>query len=402
MDALEAQKSSLTNLLQSMRQVIEQAEPAEPLLSRQLYDSIRKASQARPEKALDLAQNLLDKNFLPQAQQAQENARETIHDLRNNLEKAAESVLGDESESLRFAQRELEKLTERVRREMSSAIQQGGTNEANTNGIGVASMGLSTNRATLAHAPGSGTNPTATASNEERQGNKQVASNNQQPQKQNQNGESQSGQNQSGNQSGNRNGSGQNDREQLAQNETNSPGGGGDQNNDAQNGQERSGQQQANAAGNRNPAQQPNGGGAQGGNRRGNFFEQLATREGTQNQDGGGGDDGPIIGRDYGRWSEGLRNVEETLQNPRLRTDLARVRERAREMRLEFKRNSTLPQWKEVQSDIVTPLKMLQSRIEEELAHIDSREAVAPVDRDPVPAEYAEWVNRYYEKLGKD
>lgn len=402
MDALQTQKSSLTNLLQSMRQVTEQAETAEPLLSRQLYDSIRKASQARPEKALDLAQNLLDKNFLPQAQQAQENARETIHDLRNNLEKAAESVLGDESESLRFAQRELEKLTERVRREMTSAIRQGGTNVANTNAIGISSISLSTNQARLAQAPGSGTNQTATPSNKQGQGNQQVASNNQQRQDQNQSGESQSRQNENGNRSGNRNGSEQNSSAQLAQNETNSPDERGDQNNDTQNGQERSGQQQVNAAGNRNSGQQPNGGGGQGGTRRGNFFEQWATREGTQNQDGGGGDDGPIIGRDYARWSEGLRNVEETLQNPRLRTDLARVRERAREMRLEFKRNSTLPQWKEVQSDIVTPLKMLQNRIEEELAHIDSREAVAPVDRDPVPAEYAEWVNRYYEKLGKD
>ena len=37
-----------------------------------------------------------------------------------------------------------------------------------------------------------------------------------------------------------------------------------------------------------------------------------------------------------------------------------------------------------------------------ELARHASREAVVPVDRDPVPQRYSDLVSRYYETLGKD
>ena len=37
----------------------------------------------------------------------------------------------------------------------------------------------------------------------------------------------------------------------------------------------------------------------------------------------------------------------------------------------------------------------------EELARRDSDRAVTPIDRDPVPARFAEMVRRYYEQLGK-
>jgi hypothetical protein len=97
-----------------------------------------------------------------------------------------------------------------------------------------------------------------------------------------------------------------------------------------------------------------------------------------------------------------LRDIEEILQDPGLRNDVAQVRDKAREMRMEFKRHATLPQWNVVQSDIVSPLHILQSRVAEELARIESKEAVVPLDRDPVPNKYSDLVSRYYEKLGKD
>jgi hypothetical protein len=43
-----------------------------------------------------------------------------------------------------------------------------------------------------------------------------------------------------------------------------------------------------------------------------------------------------------------------------------------------------------------------QDRIGEELAKRQSREALVPLDRDPVPGRYSELVRRYYEALGKD
>ena len=47
------------------------------------------------------------------------------------------------------------------------------------------------------------------------------------------------------------------------------------------------------------------------------------------------------------------------------------------------------------------PLVELRTRINEELARRESKEALVPIDRDPVPTRYTELVRRYYEQLGK-
>ena len=38
----------------------------------------------------------------------------------------------------------------------------------------------------------------------------------------------------------------------------------------------------------------------------------------------------------------------------------------------------------------------------EELSRRESKDSLAPIDRDPVPNRFAESVRRYYEELGKD
>jgi hypothetical protein len=43
----------------------------------------------------------------------------------------------------------------------------------------------------------------------------------------------------------------------------------------------------------------------------------------------------------------------------------------------------------------------LRTRISEELARRESKEALVPIDRDPVPTRYSELVRRYYEELGR-
>ena len=50
---------------------------------------------------------------------------------------------------------------------------------------------------------------------------------------------------------------------------------------------------------------------------------------------------------------------------------------------------------------IAGPLVQLRMRISEELARRESKEALVPIDRDPVPTRYSELVRRYYEELGK-
>ena len=97
-----------------------------------------------------------------------------------------------------------------------------------------------------------------------------------------------------------------------------------------------------------------------------------------------------------------MREVEEIVDFPDLRNDIANARERAREMRVEMKRDLKKPDWAVVRAEVMTPLVEVRQRLREELAKRTSRESLVPIDRDPVPDRYAEQVRRYYEQLGKD
>ena len=119
----------------------------------------------------------------------------------------------------------------------------------------------------------------------------------------------------------------------------------------------------------------------------------------------GGGDDGgrefsPIAGEDFLDWSDRLRDVEEMMDDPKLRGDAARIRDRARGIRVEVKRHSKKPNWDLLRSTVLEPLKDLRERVTEELLRRESKGALVPIDGDPVPAEYSERVRRYYRRLG--
>jgi len=109
---------------------------------------------------------------------------------------------------------------------------------------------------------------------------------------------------------------------------------------------------------------------------------------------------GPLTGRDFLRWSDRLRDVEEMLSEQELREEVAAVRDRARAIRAEFTRHGAEPQWDTVEMQITKPLTEVRGRIEEELAKLASKKALVPIDRDPVPERYAELVKTYYENLG--
>jgi hypothetical protein len=115
----------------------------------------------------------------------------------------------------------------------------------------------------------------------------------------------------------------------------------------------------------------------------------------------GGYDGGPITGEDFAPWSDGLREVEELVDTPSLRTEVARARERARQMRQDYRRNQTKPDWANVRLQILKPLVEVRNEINEELARREPEKNLVPIDRDPVPGRYAEMVRRYYERLGK-
>lgn len=111
--------------------------------------------------------------------------------------------------------------------------------------------------------------------------------------------------------------------------------------------------------------------------------------------------DAPITGPGFGPWSDRLREVEEIVELPWLRDDLARVRERARQIRLEFRRDLKKPDWAMVRLEVLKPLVEVRQQITEELARREPADRLVPIDRDPVPTRYAEAVRIYYEELGK-
>jgi hypothetical protein len=110
----------------------------------------------------------------------------------------------------------------------------------------------------------------------------------------------------------------------------------------------------------------------------------------------------PLTGEDFATWSDRLREVEELIDEPDLRDDVAKARERARLIRQDFKRDRKKPDWAVVQLQVMKPLTEVRDRIAEELARRESREALVPLDRDPVPNRYSDLVRRYYEELGKE
>lgn len=259
-DKIEQQRKNLKELLDQMKDISEQAENSEPLLSRRLYDSLRQASTENIDRALEATGQALRLNFLPQAHEFEQHANRGIENLREGVEEAAESVLGDEAESLRLAREQIDELIEQIEQEAARADGEGRQQPDEPNNIEAF----------------------------------------------------------------------QRITEQL------------------------------------------------------NRFDP----------------NGPLTGRDFRQWSDELRDLEEMLTEQQLREEVATVRDRARAIRAELVRHGNRPQWDTVEMLITKPLTEVRSRVEEKLARLESREALVPIDRDPVPSRYSELVRSYYENLG--
>jgi hypothetical protein len=153
----------------------------------------------------------------------------------------------------------------------------------------------------------------------------------------------------------------------------------------------------------RTPQGAQNAGPGSGGERTRNFNpRKVFDSNPTGQETGGETPNGPLTGQDYSKWSERLRDVEEMIDTPELRNDAARVRERAREIRTDFKKHAKNPQWPLVKSQIAAPLAELRNRVSEELARREKSDSLVPIDRDPVPGKFSDLVRRYYEKLGSE
>ncbi|MSU22827.1 MAG: hypothetical protein EXS32_03285 [Opitutus sp.] len=384
---LAQQKERLNKLVDRATQISEQAENTEPLITRQLYDSIRKLNQddansvkeAKQEllnrgmltrdlndrlkkteerasggKVLDLASEMLRLGYLPQAGQAGRRARGEIDELRRGVERAAESVLGDDAEQLKLAQSELDALTDQLRREIAQAAGDA--------------------------APGGESRPGAATGDQRQAGTPPP---------------------EGGNQPGQAPGEGEPSAASPGR-DGQQPGPGGQPS--GQRGQQPG--QRGGAVANNTRGGARNGPGARGGGLNvddilnGGVDNRGATDRGGVM--GGNWNGGPLTGGDFGPWTERLRNVEELLDTPELRNAVATARERARLFRRDVAQTRTKPDWTVVRLQILKPLVEVRSRVAEELARHDSKDSLAPIDRDPVPTRFAESVRRYYEELGKD
>jgi hypothetical protein len=342
-DRVDRQKESLEKLLEQMKSVSDQAEPSEPLLSRRLYDTLRKASTEDVNRALDITSDLLRRSLAPQARLIEQQAGRGIEDLRRGVEEAARSVLGDEAESLRLARQQLDELIRQVNEQASRAA--GGARPQ----------------------PGDPNGAVASAANEPRQADSQ--------------GRNRDGQ--QDRQSADRPpGSAQSDRSQQAREGGTPRDGARPQDAENRGGRGRPDEARADAGGRADPT----GG---GGNRPAQEWEDLGTR-------------GSFTSADYRQWSDRLREVEEMLPEQELRDEAVRVRERTRALWADAKRHGNEPQWDLLREQVMDPLTELRQRVSEKLARLELDKPLVPIDRDPVPERFADTVRTYFENLGQD
>ncbi len=414
---LAEQRERTADLVEKATELSAEAEAAEPLVSRQLYDSVRKfaqddaggVKQLRDEilregrmtrglydqlqelqeeepagKALAATAELLRRHMTEDAARSGQRARAALDELRRGVEGAAENVLGDDTEALKRADRELADLTRQLEREKSEARGEAEPTEA----------GEETPQTAQAGAPDE---------SESQQGQQQGSQGRQGPPGQDQTqtaqaetpGEGQGQQNQGQSPSQNQSqgqGSGQ-PQPTLAQSSSSeaggSPGEGAPSTESAPSdspGSTESSEQPT-------PSDRPSrlAGGAQGGGPSTSFGGR-----------GGGRPTSPLTGEEFAPWSDRLRDVEEMLDFPDLRSGVATARERARLLRRDLQRDLKKPDWAVVELEVLRPLVEVRQRLREELARRTSDDALVPIDRDPVPSRYTELVRRYYEELGRD
>ncbi len=391
---LSQQKNSLTNLFNQMRDVSEQSETAEPLLSSQLYDLLRQTSHEDLDKALDSSSELVRRGFAPQAAPFEQTARQHIDELNRGVQRAAESVLGDPTEALRLAKRELEDLSRQLNQESAEA-----TNELDTNSV-----------ANAATATGAAGNDSDVMKRLEQRRQQQLAG-----------GTNDSGTNAPGNtpggseprtassqQPGDRQPGG-NAQNQPGQSASQQPGSGNNQNGRQPGEQPGQSQEQASNGAGQNGGDNPGQGGGRAnqgpGQRNGSQSGAIQNLLAPNNGGGAGGgwsNGSPLTGENYTDWSDRLRDVEEMVDVPDLRTEVAGIRDRARAVRLDYKRTGKKPDWDVIKTQISAPLAEVRARVDEELLRRESKDALVPLDRDPVPAKFSDLVRRYYEQLGKD
>lgn len=456
---LEEQGTRVNDLLENMRRISEQAEGSNPLLHRRLYEAVRNAQTGGLEENLEEARIQSRYGNRADAQDAERKAATSVDELQKGVQKAAESVLGSETEALRMARNELDRLIKEVEAEAQGGASSDSSPSSKegqpspTNQTAQAEKGEAPSRAeegepkmtgqgqgqeadpkTANQSPsqegqpsgrgqpaGDGepppnqqSQPNSMAQNPSQagQGQEKGQSPGQGSESKGQEGDpsSQTAQKGSpgkeGSQTGgqqasapNASGQGQGQGAEQPGSQGQSPG---------ESGSPSSNQPQMAEGGQRvNGGQQSGGGNSSAGGRNLSGDDRRGSRSASM---GGGGfffdegvevvDRGPLTGEGYADWSDRLRNVEELLEQPELRNEAAKVLDNARALRIDHERNNESPQAEHLAMRITQPLVELRDRVAEELAKKGPENPMVPVDRDPVPPAFRDLVKRYYQELG--
>jgi len=118
-ETAKAQAEKLENLLDDVRKTVEKSELTEPSLSRKLYDTFREAKQKQTDRALDTTAELLRRGFSPEAGELEKKVQHDINELKKGVENAAETVLGNDREALKQAERTLDDLAKAIKNEIN-------------------------------------------------------------------------------------------------------------------------------------------------------------------------------------------------------------------------------------------------------------------------------------------
>ncbi len=389
-EQMNRQQTALTNMLNQARVVTEQAETTEPLLSKQLYDVVRRADQMRTENQLDVGAQLVERGFLPQASQMERSAGKNIDELRQGIDRAAESVLGSEADALRYAQKELDDLARSVESELASApnATPGGSGQNGHDQTGTNAPSQTANRADNRNGNRGDTNAVASASSPgegQAPGDSEQNSQSGQP-NQGRNGQSRGQNNQA--RSGQQPGQGQQSGEQQGQGQGQQGGQRGQQAGNSQNGNGQG------AGEGQNQPDSENQGGQDGRDR----LRQAARQMGGAR--GGSNNGGPITGASFIDWTDRLRDVEQAVDSQDVRNQLATARERVGVYRRSFREAGLRPDSDTLRKKVLGPLTLARDWVGQELSRAQNERSLVPLDRDPVQDKYSELVRKYYEKLG--
>jgi len=440
--SLADQATKLEEVVEQMRTLSEQSEVSEPLLSDALYETVRQTMMNEVGESLAEARDLTFYNRAEQARSAEQAAARGIEELKKNVEAAAEKVLGNEADALRLARSELDKLIEETKAETDRlGGKEGSGTEAEEGQAGDPTGSDPTKEGQVADQTGSGEGkekgkgkaegeadgeePGEGKAEGKGKGPGEMAGAGETPGEGDEGAQPGDGKGK-GKGKGEGQGEGESDAEGLAEAKGGKGKGKGEGEGEGQSEGESESQAQVEAKGGKGKGQ----GQGEGQGEDDPQGQQQAMQPGNGQQRGGlstGGDDrggglptpgqiagqplffdqateqrepGPITGEDYEAWSDRLASIEQMLPQDDLRNSVGQVRDDARSMRIDFRRDNQPPEAATINQKITEPLIELRQRLSEEIAKLNRENPVAPIDRDPVPSEFRDLVRRYYEELG--